>query len=341
MSRTDPPSPLMLPFDKGLVTLPDRCFWLRAAADPAMMPWRERLICQQSFKPEFDRLGAAGFEVSQTLSGSFAAGLCQLTRHKVETRANIAHAWDLLAPGGLLVISGANAIGAASMEKEVAANLGLEGSLSKHQGRTFWLRKGTDRPDCLDGWLAASAPKPVGDSGLVARAGCFSSDHVDPGSALLAGCLPAEMAGRVADLGAGWGYLAVQALARPAVESVDLFEAEALALEDAATNLAARAPRRAATFNWVDVTKGVEKTAPYDWVISNPPFHEGRKAEPGIGQAFIRTAWQIIRRRGKFMLVANQTLPYEAELRRRFREVTLVAADKGYKVYLASDRREA
>jgi len=38
--------------------------------------------------------------------------------------------------------------------------------------------------------------------------------------------------------------------------------------------------------------------------------------------------------------VANQHLPYEAELRRRFRDVELVTQVQGFKVYLSSNRHD-
>ncbi|CAA7613157.1 16S RNA G1207 methylase RsmC [Candidatus Terasakiella magnetica] len=338
---------LMLPFEKELLPLPERAFLMRAEPSDAFDgPWRARLVCEQGFKPVCDRLTKAGYQAVARLEGRFPAGLVLLTKHKAENRANIARAWGLLEPGGLLVCSGANALGAGSQEREVEREVGLLDHLSKHQARTFWLRRpegDAPLPETLRQWLAAGEAQPVGDSGFVARAGCFSPEHADPGSALLAECLPAAMAGRVADLGAGWGYLSVQAMRRcPEITGIDLYEAEAAALGDARTNIGCLAPEKAAcaSYSWQDVCAGLPEVAPYDWIISNPPFHEGGRADPAIGRAFIAAAWKSIRRRGKFLMVANQHLPYEAELRRRFREVDLVKLAGGYKVFLASNRHD-
>ncbi|KIL98886.1 Ribosomal RNA small subunit methyltransferase C [Paramagnetospirillum magnetotacticum MS-1] len=331
---------LLLPFERDLVPLPERAFLMRAEPHDALRDeWNARLICEQGFKPAYDRLIQAGFETVERLEGRFGAGLVLLTKHKAENRANLARAWDLLEPGGILVCCGANALGAASHEREAEKVFGLAGSLSKHQARTFWMKRGAGpRPAECAQWLEAASPRPVEGCAMVARAGCFSSEHVDKGSRLLMQCLPEGVAGRVADLGAGWGYLSAEILARfPSVTGVDLFEAESLALEDARTNLGGD-PR--AAFHWLDVGAGLPKCDPYDWIVSNPPFHEGRKADPAIGQGFINSAWKAIRRRGKFVLVANRSLPYEAELRRRFREVTLLREADGFKVYLASNRHD-
>lgn len=352
MSQAEHLQALILPFERGLLPLPDRCFLIRAEASEVLdHDWRSRLVCEQSFKPAADRLLKAGFQTVDRLTGDFPAGLCLLTKHKAENRANIARAWSLLAPGGLLVCSGANALGAGSLEREVDHALGLEGHLSKHQARTFWLRRPLDKappPTALVEWLSAGGPQPVGDSGFVARAGCFSTDHVDTGSRILAECFPEDIAGRVADLGAGWGYLGVRLLERcPAITGLDLFEAEAVALADAKTNIATLTPQSAGlvSYHWRDVCAGLPEVSPpevlpYDWIVSNPPFHDGRRADPAIGQAFITSAWRAIRRRGKFLLVANRTLPYEAELRRRFRIVEQIHAAEGFKIYLSSNRHD-
>jgi 16S rRNA (guanine1207-N2)-methyltransferase len=48
----------------------------------------------------------------------------------------------------------------------------------------------------------------------VAQAGVFSGEDGGSGSALLAAALPAKLPARMADLGAGWGYLAAGRAAR-------------------------------------------------------------------------------------------------------------------------------
>lgn len=331
---------LLLPFARDLLPLPDRAFLMRAEPHPALEEeWRAILTCEQGFKPVHDRLAAAGYTVTRRLEGRFPTGLLLLTKHKAENRAALARAWSLLEPGGLLVCCGANGLGAGSHEKEAERVFGLNGSLSKHQARCFWLERGEgDLPEEAAQWLAAAEPKPVEGCGLRAQAGVFSAEHVDKGSRLLLDCLPEGLAGRGADLGAGWGYLSAEILRRfPDITAVDLFEAEDAALEDARANLAGEAR---CAFHWTDVAAGLPKCEPYDWIVSNPPFHEGRRADPAIGRAFITAAWAAIRRRGKFVMVANRTLPYEEELRRRFREVTLLREAEGFKVYLASNRHD-
>ena len=80
---------------------------------------------------------------------------------------------------------------------------------------------------------------------------------------------------------------------------------------------------------------------PCDAVIANPPFHQGRAAEPDLGAAFIAAAARILKPSGQLFLVANRQLPYEAVLAIAFREWEKLSEDGTYKVMHASRPRRA
>ena len=75
---------------------------------------------------------------------------------------------------------------------------------------------------------------------------------------------------------------------------------------------------------------------PFNWVVMNPPFHEGRKGVPDLGRAFIRNAAANLSPSGQLFMVANRHLPYEAALREHFREVTELSGDNRFKLFAAS-----
>jgi 16S rRNA (guanine1207-N2)-methyltransferase len=332
---------LVLPFEEGLLRMPEmgRGFLLRAEASPVLSGiWRERLICEQTFKPEADRLLAAGHTVVQRLDGQHDAGLCLLTKHKTENFANIARAWTHLAPGGVLVCAGATNIGSGSIEKAVLQALGgLGGTLSKFRCRVFWIFKPTTpEPAVPPAWLEADRLGPNVEGKFLTKPGIFSWEKVDVGSRLLAEHWPGTIGGTVADLGAGWGYLSVRLLERfPAIQSIDLFEAELLALEAARANLAARRLEARAAFHWHDVTAGLPTSRSYDWIVMNPPFHSARAADFDLGRAFITAASQALRSTGGLVLVANRQLPYESQIFGAFASLRTLAEDQGFKVLLA------
>src|SRR5258707_9600119 len=221
-----------------------RAFFLRAE----LTPFRD-IDAEQSFRPEYLRLKRAGWTVVPRLEGGpYELGQLLLTKHKEENFANIARGWALLAPGGTLVCAGANADGAASLEKHAARAFGLEGSLSKFHCRVFWLKRGERAPPGY--WRDLASLRPVGDGSWVSQPGIFSWDRIDDGSALLAQCLPDDLSGPVADFGCGWGYLGREVLARsPGVASIDLIDAEHRALEAARVNIA----DLRASFHWLEL----------------------------------------------------------------------------------------
>jgi 16S rRNA (guanine1207-N2)-methyltransferase len=167
--------------------------------------------------------------------------------------------------------------------------------------------------------------------GFVTAAGVFSADGVDPASQLLAGSLPEKLGARVVDLGAGWGYLAAQVLTRGTVKTLDLVEADHVALDCARQNITD--PR--ARFHWADATTWKPETA-VDAVVMNPPFHSGRAADPDIGRAFIAAAAGMLTPQGRLWMVANRHLPYEATLVQQFTEVSEIAGDNRFKILAAA-----
>lgn len=288
------------------------------------------LSCEQGFKPEADRLAAAGFAPVERLDGRFALVLLLPGRQTEEVLADFARGLDLLEPGGSLVCAMPNALGGARFARLLGEAAGGVDALSKRKCRAFRAVRRQPDPPPLDAWRALGALRPGPEGRFLTRPGLFSWDRVDPGSRLLAETLPPELAGRVADLGAGWGWLADAVLRRcPAVRALDLYEADRGALDAARRNLDGAAA--ALAFRWHDVTAGLPAGL-YDAVVTNPPFHEGRAARPELGQAFIAAAAGGLRRGGRLWLVANRNLPYERTLSAHLADIAVAAERDGFKV---------
>lgn len=331
---------LFVPFDTGQLSLPadGRALFLRARDGFRLREMaRPGWVCQQSFKPFANALERSGLRLAPlSAEDRYPLVLVLPPRQRDEARALFAQAVKRAMPGGVVLAALPNAEGAKSGEADLARVAGPLRQLSKHKCRVFWTQPLGDGVDLalLDEWLALDAPR-RNVAGYMSRPGLFAWDRIDTASALLAGQLPSDLTGRVADLGAGYGYLSSQLLARCAgVTAVDLYEAEARALEPARMNLeqAQRDCGRPVAFSlhWHDVTQGLPQR--YDAIISNPPFHQGRADLPELGRAFIDSAADALLPHGRFWLVANRHLPYEATLAARFNEVRNVVMQDGFKV---------
>ncbi len=243
-------------------------------------------------------------------------------RSKALARAMVAEA---AAKAELVVIDGAKTDGVESLWTATRKVLGPLPSVTKDHGRIFWFAA----TDAFADW--AAPPPAKGDHGFYTTAGVFSDGGIDKGSALLAAALPVKLPKRMADLGAGWGYLSDAVLQREGLASLDLIEAEALALDCAKLNITD--PR--AQFHWADATSYRPEVA-YDGIVMNPPFHVGRKGDTGLGQAFITQAARMLTPQGKLWMVANRHLPYETTLRDAFRHVEELPGSGGFKIFHAT-----
>jgi 16S rRNA (guanine1207-N2)-methyltransferase len=89
---------------------------------------------------------------------------------------------------------------------------------------------------------------------------------------------------------------------------------------------------------WEDLRRLPPDLPRLDFIVMNPPFHEGKKTLPEAGQAFIKTASQALKPNGALYMVANTHLPYEAALAQSFKNVKPLAVEKGFKVIHANGR---
>ncbi|MBM1220248.1 class I SAM-dependent methyltransferase [Ponticoccus sp. SC2-23] len=283
---------------------------------------RDRTRIIHGFRPDADFWSEMGFEVARSTENA-ALTIVVVPRSKRQARALVAKAATL---GGAIVVDGAKTDGVDGLFREIRSRLGEMPSITKAHGRLFAFT--ATAADFAD-WAHEGPEK--GPQGYYIQPGIFSEDGTDRGSVLLAETLPAKLGARVADLGAGWGYLAAQVLTRDTVEQVHLVEAEADALDCARLNIT---DDRAA-FHWADA-RDFTADQPFDTVVCNPPFHTSRKAEPSLGEAFIAAAARLLSPQGELWLVANRHLPYEAALREAFTTVEEAGGDSAFKIFRAA-----
>ena len=246
----------------------------------------------------------------------------------LERRYTLALALRALKPGGRLDVMAPKDKGGSRLKKELAA-FGVEvgESAKAHHRRCVVIRPET--LDGLDEAIEAGAPRLVPGLEAWSQPGVFAWDRLDAGTLLLAQVLP-PMKGAGIDLGCGYGALATVVLRAPAVTALRLVDLDRRAVEAARKNVTD--PR--ASFEWADV-RTLEDTGELNFVVSNPPFHDGGAEDKRLGQAFIRKAAGLLKKGGGLWLVANRHLPYEAELNDAFKRVTMVADAGGYKVFEA------
>jgi 16S rRNA (guanine1207-N2)-methyltransferase len=247
----------------------------------------------------------------------------------LERRYALALALRALAPGALLHAMAPKDKGGSRLKKELEAFGCAVNETSKRHHR-ICVTPRPAAPTGLDEVIAEGGPRLVETLGLWSQPGVFSWDRIDPGTALLLKHLP-PLAGRGADLGCGVGVLAKAVLADPAVTGLALIDNDRRAVDAVRRNI--DDPR--ASIAWDDATGDAIPLEGLDFVVMNPPFHDGGTEDRRLGQRFIQRAHQILRRGGTLWLVANQHLPYEPILTPLFLRAERRADAGGYKVFEA------
>lgn len=299
--------------------------------------WKQALTFLQPWRLDWLALNKEGFNAIPRLApeldeeSRYSGGLLLLGKHRGRNEAWFAELLARVEPGGWIVVCGDKKLGVDSFRKWVGNIAEISDRLSKNHAVAFWLQRPADLTnDFID------ALKPLAtdiDDVFRTEPGMFSHGVIDKGSALLVPHMEKIVFGQVADLGAGWGYLAAQSLKyADRLKGIDLFEADYEALEAARGNLERLGASVPISFNWFDVTS--EKlTGIYDTVIMNPPFHEGRATEVSLGQTFIAAAASRLKTGGRLLMVANRQLPYEATLKSLFKNVTVLEEANGFKIF--------
>ncbi len=326
---------LMLAFADDGLSVPERALFLGAEPHPDFAKWLE-IIGWQPLRPKAAAWEKAGLSRIDEPQGKWPLILMLPGKSRDETLVWFAMAEELLEPGGTLVVAMPNTAGASRFEKELSKATGGITSIQKNKCRAFF----SEKSDSWNGgifaeWRALGGSREIPGTHFITEAGVFSTDHIDPGSQMLADHLPASLRGNIADLGAGWGFLTDAVLNRcPGVKRIDLYEADSRALDCARRNLSGH--DREIHFHWHDVTMGLPAT--YDTIVMNPPFHTGQTSDMDLGRAFLKVAAASLNRGGKMLLVANRQLPYEPALEASGLSWRKIAEDRIYKL-LSAERR--
>lgn len=296
-------------------------------------------VCYQPFKTDHhftDRVKAVSLP-EKIQDGPYDLVLMLAPKNREERRALIRFALARLAKEGSLVVCAANDAGGKTLEKDLKDCPGLEGArfdvTIKHKCRAVRV-SGHQQFEARD---RAGPPGMIlpETTGLWSYPGMYGWDKIDRGSELLAQTVPA-LYGTVADFGCGTGYLLLKALEKSnRIEGIYGLDNDARAVASTERNVQDHPAGVPCETIWADCTQALPMLPPVDRIITNPPFHTGKKADPDLGLDFITTARDYLKDQGQIYLVANTHLPYEARLRKLFRKTDTMTQKDGFKILWA------
>jgi 16S rRNA (guanine1207-N2)-methyltransferase len=242
-----------------------------------------------------------------------------------------------LVPGGRFYLAGRKDRGAESYRdriREVFGNVALIGRSKRT--RVYEATKNTDKSAAarIDASTTFQVTAADGrDLSFVSRAGVFSADGLDPGSRTLIDAISPLVSGRVLDLGCGAGTVGIM-LASGGSDGLTMVDVNAMAAACAAEN-AARNGMGDRTTVLNDDLYGMLDNQTFEWVVSNPPFHEGN----AVAHPLIEGAASHLSDGGRLALVVMRIEPFLKALERVFFDARILHQSQGYSVLVARNPR--
>lgn len=326
---------LFLPLTQGIISQIDfgleRTF-LGAQYHPLLEELKPNFL-QQHFKPYATFLEEQGFKVHALdfpAPGTQDMIFMLAPKNAGEAESLIAAAHAQLKSGGLLVAAADNKAGGSRLEKWLQkAGFGDISHLSKNKARVVWGHKENKNTN-----ISLPAPQSLqmqNGKNFYSWKGIFSWNKIDKGSEILLQNLPHDFSGTGADYGCGYGYLSQNLLQNnKEIKKLYCIDADKRALLCCAKNCKDFSET---DYLWEDLTQPVAALKNLDFIIMNPPFHEGKKTDSTLGVAFLKTAAQSLKSGGVLWFVANVHLPYEDKLKALFSSNEKRFEGQGFKVF--------
>jgi len=303
-------------------------------------------LCVQPWRDRFRASVAAELEViadaHELPSAAFDQAVVHLQKSRAATFDDLAEAWRALRADGRLLLAGPNALGIVSAAKRLGAQLDQKGIVVTNRARARVVRFRRD-----DGPGPVFEPTPElrvalspGDGSedvleLATAPGVFSARRLDAGSQLLLEGLPGftgrRAPSRIVDLGCGTGVLGLSAARLWPDSEILLLDADARAVRCAEANARRLGVIDRCRVAWWDAREPPIEGR-FDLALVNPPFHHhGPEVDLGPALALFDSLPGWLGPRGRALLVANRTLPYERPLA-AIGEVETLGSARGYKL---------
>lgn len=242
-----------------------------------------------------------------------------------------------LAAGGTLWLVGENKGGIRATEKRLQeAGINAEKIDSARHCQLLRIKpKSTGSSFALEDWLEVLAIDVDGDTLAVASLpGVFSAGRLDEGSALLLETLSAPLAGRVLDMGCGAGVLGAVLKKRNPAIALEMVDSSAIAVLTSEWTL-----RENGLQAHVYASDGFSAVkGNFDWIISNPPFHDGIATDYRFTEKFIADAKWMLKPGGRLRIVANAHLKYVPSIEAAFGNCKIIKETMRFRILEAVRR---
>lgn len=330
---------LFYPFEQGHLSEKNftKTLFLNARKHEKMKKFPS-ILSLQFFKPYADELSNSGYKIDtniEALNQKNDLILILAPKNIIEAKGLIARAATLLNYDGVIICAADNKAGGTRLKQIfVDFSFNIIGEESKNKARVIWAKTNTNNAKIISQAITATSEQFLESIKFHSIPGIFGWDKIDQGSSLLLSCLPDTLSGVGADFGCGYGYLSQSLLNRyKNIKMLHCIDADYRALDMCKKNCSEY--KENCNFLWEDLLQPHLTLKNLDFIIMNPPFHEGKTEDINIGQMFIVNASKALRKKGYLYMVANKHLPYEEILKNHFSNVKAMDQKNGFKTFIA------
>lgn len=269
---------------------------------------------------------------------SFDLVVCHLPRGRDVQRELIRGVAHVLAPGGRFYLVASTKVGvkgAIAYARDLFGRCGVvRQKKGYHVAMTVW-PEGMEAPPLTDTYVSRSLTLDGVETTLVSKPGVFAWDRLDGGTARLVDAMEVDAGDRVLDLGCGTGLAGLAAARRAPRGAVVLVDIDLRAVRSARRTLEANAIRNAEVLLSDGISRVVGES-PFDVVVTNPPFHQGREVDYAVTHQFVCHAQAVLRPGGRLFLVANRFIGYDDLIQQTFGNVGTAYVGSSYHVLTAT-----
>jgi 16S rRNA (guanine1207-N2)-methyltransferase len=278
-------------------------------------------------------------------ANTFSSIALDIPKGRKLVRHWLVESFFLLKTGGELFIAGANTQGIQSIIKDaqelfgnaviVGYKKGNRCALVRKEGNRDDLPEWSLEPGIAPGtWITINISIKGKELTLFSLPGIFSHDRLDEGTGLLLETIDFPSSSRILDVGCGYGIVGLYAASQVPTSGIDLVDSNRLAIAASHKNREVNKLENVKIIS-SDLLDRIQDYH-YHLIVSNPPFHAGKKIDYSITVAFLHQAFQALEPGGQLIIVANQFIRYDYLMKNVFGNSRKLAQTKRYHILTAT-----